>query len=154
MIEAANGVQLKGGSETADCDEVADFALARQHGVVIVASPRTLVVSTRGGFREHVRQQLISKPTGIVVDCARAEYIDSSGLALLFSLAKQARRAGVGYCVARLADDLHTLLHVTRIDSVIQTADTLRAAILIASVTVAPGELDLEQLLQALEQRS
>ena len=151
MIEVANGLQANDGEVRGD--ELADVALAREHGVLIVASPRTLVISTRGGFREHVRQQLISKPAGIVIDCARAEYIDSSGLALLFSLAKQARRAGIGYCVTRLAEDLHTLLRLTRIDSVVQTADTLRAGIQIASVAVTPGEIDLEPLLRALESR-
>ena len=151
MTQKPNGVQMNHGSEAEDRAELADFALAREHGVVIVASPRTLVISTRGSFGEHVRQLLISKPVGIVIDCARAEYIDSSGLALLFSLAKQARRAGIGYCVTRLAEDFHTLLHLTRIDSIVRTTDTLQAAISIASVAVAPGELDLEGLLQALE---
>jgi anti-anti-sigma regulatory factor len=57
-----------------------------------------LIPGSRQSFREHVRQQFIGKPVGVVIDCARSEYVDSSGLGLPFSLGKEARQEGIGYC--------------------------------------------------------
>jgi anti-anti-sigma factor len=122
-------------------EELAYRALAKARGVLIVAAPRSLVTGSRHGFREHVLQQLLCKPAGLVIDCARSEYIDSSGIALLFSMAKEAKRRGIGFRVGRLDENLRYLLNLTRIDSVISTSDSLRTAILEASVrseSVAP----------------
>lgn len=127
--------------------ERADHAFARERGVLIVAAPRSLVAASRSGFGDHVRQQLVCKPVGIVIDCARSEYIDSSGLALLFTLAKEAARRGIGYRVARLDDDLRYLLSLTRIDCVIRIANTLHTAIIEASLRVEAGEPDVAKLL-------
>lgn len=129
-----------------DDSELADRALALARGVLVVASPRSLIAGSLAGFGEHVRQRLIGNPVGIVIDCARSEYIDSSGLALLFSLAKEATRRGVGYRVARLDENLRYLLALTRIDHVISVSDTLRDAIAEASAANAPGAHDSAQV--------
>jgi anti-anti-sigma factor len=141
-------------SEALDQDddrERVDRALAVDRGVLIVAAPRSLVTGTRRGFRDHIRQQLNCKPVGIVIDCARSEYIDSSGLALLFSVAKEAKRRGIGFRVARLDEDLRYLLTLTRIDCVISISDSLRSAVLDASVRVEAGEPDISKLLTGSE---
>ena len=138
-----------GPGESQEAVELADRMLAMDRSVVIVAAPRSLTIANRGGFRDHVRQQLIRKPVGLVIDCAFSEHIDSSGLGLLFSFAKEARRDGIGYRVTRLAEDFRTLLSATRIDTVVQVAETLRVAILEASIAVDAGQLDIRALLPA-----
>lgn len=130
-------------------DDDADLALAKLRNVVVIPAPRALVVGSRGEFRDHVRQRLSEKPAGLVVDCARSEYIDSSGLGTLFSLAKEAKRLGVGYSIARLAEDLRLLLTLTRIDAVMCVADTLRTGIVVASEFVEPGEIDVASVIDA-----
>ena len=135
-----------GADERSEREERADRALALARGVIIASAPRSLIVGIRAGFRDHVREQLRRKPVGVVIDCVRSEYIDSSGLSLLFALGKEAKRGGIGYGVARLADDLRVLLNLTRIDTVIPIADTLQAAILEASIPVVAGEFDALKL--------
>ena len=129
-------------STVADVVETSARELARQRGIVIMAAPRTLVIANRASFRDYVRQRFLAEPVGVVIDCTAAEYIDSSGVALLFALAKDARRAGIGYCVSCLSADLRALVNLTRIDTVVPMTDALHEGILAASLGVPPGEID------------
>jgi anti-anti-sigma factor len=138
-------------ADTNEEEEEAERALAVTRGVLVVSAPRSLIASTRQGFRDYVTQQLSTEPVGLVIDCARSEYIDSAGLAVLFGLAKEASRRGVGYRVARLDDNLRYLLNLTRMDCVIGVADTLRAAIVEASVRLVPAEPNASTLPEVLE---
>lgn len=78
-------------------------------------------------FRQHIDRVLQAMPRGCVVDFSRIEYLDSSGLGLLLSLAREYGTAG-GQLVLVTNETVDGILEITRLDGLFTTAPDVDAA--------------------------
>lgn len=97
--------------------------IGRQDGVTVVAVGGELVVDNRGRLKEAVTERIAAGDRKFVVDFGDTSYIDSSGLGVLVSLAKEVREEGGELRLAGLDDDLRTLFELTRLDTLFHIAD-------------------------------
>lgn len=101
-----------------------------KHGnVVVIEVEGQLIVGNRQELKQRVLDEAEGGARKILVDFARAGYIDSSGLGVLVSLAKRMRELGGDLRLANLNDDLQTLFELTKLDSLFQIADTRERAL-------------------------
>lgn len=97
--------------------------VAREDGVTVIAVAGELVVGNRDRLREAVTDRIAAGDRNFVVDLEGTSYIDSSGLGLLVSLAREVRGEGGELRLAGLGDDLRTLFELTRLDTLFHIAD-------------------------------
>ncbi len=101
-----------------------------KHGdVLIVEVDGQLIVSNRQELKQRVLDEAEAGVRKVLIDFAKAGYIDSSGLGVLVSLAKRLRELGGDLRLANLNDDLQTLFELTKLDSLFQIADTRERAL-------------------------
>jgi len=103
--------------------------VTRQGEVVVIEVDGQLIVGNRQELKQKVLEEAESGARKILVDFAKAGYIDSSGLGVLVSLAKRMRELGGDLRLANLNDDLQTLFELTKLDSLFQIADTRERAL-------------------------
>jgi anti-sigma B factor antagonist len=101
-----------------------------KHGdVVVIEVDGQLIVGNRQELKQRVLDEAESGARKVLVDFAKAGYIDSSGLGVLVSLAKRMRELGGDLRLANLNDDLQTLFELTKLDSLFQISDTRERAL-------------------------
>ncbi len=101
-----------------------------KHGdVVVVEVDGQLIVGNRQELKQKVLDETEAGARKVLIDFAKAGYIDSSGLGVLVSLAKRLRELGGDLRLANLNDDLQTLFELTKLDSLFQIADTRERAL-------------------------
>ncbi|MCE9602080.1 MAG: STAS domain-containing protein [Gemmatimonadetes bacterium] len=101
-----------------------------KHGdVVVVEVDGQLIVGNRQELKQRVLDEAEAGARKVLIDFAKAGYIDSSGLGVLVSLAKRLRELGGDLRLANLNDDLQTLFELTKLDSLFQIADTRERAL-------------------------
>ena len=101
-----------------------------KHGdVVVVEVDGQLLVGHRQELKQKVLDETEAGARKVLIDFAKAGYIDSSGLGVLVSLAKRLRELGGDLRLANLNDDLQTLFELTKLDSLFQIADTRERAL-------------------------
>jgi anti-sigma B factor antagonist len=101
-----------------------------KHGdVVVIEVDGQLIVGNRQELKQRVLDEAEAGARKVLVDFAKAGYIDSSGLGVLVSLAKRMRELGGDLRLANLNDDLQTLFELTKLDSLFQIADTRERAL-------------------------
>lgn len=100
-----------------------NLEIGRQDGVTVLAVDGQLVVHNRGRLKEAVTDRLAAGDRRFVVDFEETSYIDSSGLGVLVSLAREIREEGGELRLAGLGDDLRTLFELTRLDTLFHIAD-------------------------------
>ena len=101
-----------------------------KHGdVVVVEVDGQLIVGNRQELKQRVLDETEAGARKVLIDFAKAGYIDSSGLGVLVSLAKRLRELGGDLRLANLNDDLQTLFELTKLDSLFQIADTRERAL-------------------------
>lgn len=76
-----------------------------------------LVVRGRQEFRDLVVGELEKGHRRFIVDFARTGYIDSAGLGVLISVSKQVRAEGGELVLTNLNEDLRSLFHLTKLDT-------------------------------------
>jgi anti-sigma B factor antagonist len=103
--------------------------VTKQGEVVVIEVDGQLIVGNRQELKQRVLEEAESGARKILVDFAKAGYIDSSGLGVLVSLAKRMRELGGDLRLANLNDDLQTLFELTKLDSLFQIADTRERAL-------------------------
>jgi anti-sigma B factor antagonist len=103
--------------------------VTRQGDVVVIEVDGQLIVGNRQELKQKVLEESEAGARKILVDFAKAGYIDSSGLGVLVSLAKRMRELGGDLRLANLNDDLQTLFELTKLDSLFQIADTRERAL-------------------------
>jgi anti-sigma B factor antagonist len=103
--------------------------VTKQGEVVVIEVDGQLIVGNRQELKQKVLEEAESGARKILVDFAKAGYIDSSGLGVLVSLAKRMRELGGDLRLANLNDDLQTLFELTKLDSLFQIADTRERAL-------------------------
>lgn len=79
------------------------------------------------GFRMSIDRILSAAPPATVVDLSGLEYLDSSGLGLLLSLAKEYGATG-GKLVLVTNDTVDNILSLTRLNGIFSTADSTEQA--------------------------
>ena len=101
-----------------------------KHGdVVVIQVDGQLIVGNRQELKQRVLDEAEAGARKVLIDFAKAGYIDSSGLGVLVSLAKRLRELGGDLRLANLNDDLQTLFELTKLDSLFQIADTRERAL-------------------------
>jgi len=78
-------------------------------------------------FRMTIDRILKHSPHSTILDLAKLDYLDSSGLGLLLSLAKEYGAIG-GRLVLVTNDAVDSILDLTKLSTIFSTADTLAAA--------------------------
>ena len=102
---------------------------AIEKDVAIIDVEGQLVVSNRQDLKQRVLDEVEKGTTKVLVDFARAGYIDSSGLGVLVSLAKRIRESGGDLRLANLNEDLQTLFELTKLDTLFQISETRDGAL-------------------------
>ncbi len=101
-----------------------------KHGdIVVIEVDGQLIVGNRQELKQKVLDEAEAGARKVLVDFAKAGYIDSSGLGVLVSLAKRMRELGGDLRLANLNDDLQTLFELTKLDSLFQISDTRERAL-------------------------
>ena len=103
--------------------------VTRQGEIVVIEVDGQLIVGNRQELKQKVLEEAEAGARKILVDFAKAGYIDSSGLGVLVSLAKRMRELGGDLRLANLNDDLQTLFELTKLDSLFQIADSRERAL-------------------------
>lgn len=103
---------------------------ATKHGdVVVIEVDGQLIVGNRQELKQKVLDEAEAGARKVLIDFAKAGYIDSSGLGVLVSLARRLRELGGDLRLANLNDDLQTLFELTKLDSLFQISDTRERAL-------------------------
>ncbi len=97
--------------------------------VVVIEVDGQLIVGNRQELKQRVLDETEAGARKVLIDFAKAGYIDSSGLGVLVSLAKRLRELGGDLRLANLNDDLQTLFELTKLDSLFQISDTRERAL-------------------------
>ncbi|WP_395745873.1 WecB/TagA/CpsF family glycosyltransferase [Prosthecobacter sp.] len=66
---------------------------------------------------------------GIIIDCAGAQFIDSTGLGLLMRMQKRCRHSGKHLVLVATSPAVHKLLQMTRLSSIFTQADSREEAL-------------------------
>ena len=96
------------------------FSLTRHGETCEVAVQGQLVASNRQELRQAVLAELDAGARRFVIDFERTGYIDSAGLGILVSLSKRIRDRRGELRLTRLNDDLQTLFHLTKLDTLFE----------------------------------
>lgn len=89
----------------------------RQGDVILLNVGEQLVVRGRQDLREAVVEELDKGVRRFVIDFSRTGYIDSAGLGVLISISKQVRAEGGELSLTNLNEDLRSLFHLTKLDT-------------------------------------
>ena len=99
--------------------------------VLEVLEPR-LVADKAQAFKEAVGRYFASGPISLVLDLAKVEFIDSSGLAAILSLLKRMPK-GSELLVCRLNEAVTNMFMLTRMDRVFTVCKTVDEAMITLS---------------------
>ena len=84
----------------------------------------TALITLRGSLKisdlpqfQHAVQQILSVTPDILVDCSRADYLDSSAVGALVELARQGRELGGDLTLVGLSEQIYKTLAVLRLGS-------------------------------------
>jgi anti-sigma B factor antagonist len=105
------------------------FTVSKHGDVSVVEVDGQLIVGNRQELKQRVLEEIEKGARKVLVDFARAGYIDSSGLGVLVSLAKKIRETGGDLRLANLNDDLQTLFELTKLDTLFQISDSRERAL-------------------------
>lgn len=97
--------------------------VGHQDGIAVITVGGELVVDNRERLKSTVAERLAAGDRRFVLDFRDTGYIDSSGLGVLVSLAREVREAGGELRLAGLDDDLRTVFELTRLDTLFHIAD-------------------------------
>ena len=92
-------------------------SVTRHDDVVQLDIGEQLVVRGRQEFRDIVVDELEKGHRKFVCDFSRTGYIDSAGLGVLISVSKQIRAEGGELVLCNLNEDLRSLFHLTKLDT-------------------------------------
>jgi anti-sigma B factor antagonist len=98
-------------------------------GVVVIGVDGQLIVGNRHELKQKVMEAVEAGEHRVLIDFTETGYIDSSGLGALVSLSKKLRDTGGELRLAGLNEDLRTLFELTKLDSLVNIADTAEQAL-------------------------
>ncbi|WDV45921.1 STAS domain-containing protein [Clostridiaceae bacterium M8S5] len=75
-------------------------------------------ISTSNGFKEELISYIEEKKSDIVVDCAKLEYIDSTGLGVMISGLKRIKEYNKNIILKDMKKSILKLFEITELDKV------------------------------------
>lgn len=104
-------------------------SIAHDNQVVVVGLSGSLDVSVQKELKDKLIDASQSKETDLVVDFSGVEFIDSSCLGVLVSLAKKLREQKGDIKISRLSSDVKSIFQITRLDRVFEIFDDNKQAV-------------------------
>ena len=98
-------------------------------GVLIVEVEGQLIVGNRQELKATIQQARGNGERELLVDFAKAGYIDSSGLGAVVSISKKVREQGGELRLSGLNEDLRSLFELTKLDTLFAIADSSAQAL-------------------------
>ncbi|NEM91955.1 STAS domain-containing protein [Galbitalea soli] len=98
------------------------------NGVAIIHAEGKLNMVSAAQLREEVAATVAAGSSRLVVDFARVDFLDSSGLGALISGLKAARQAGGDLRLANTSDQVKLVLQLTNLEKVLSTVDDASTA--------------------------
>jgi anti-sigma B factor antagonist len=108
-------------------------------GIVEIARlPAKLLLDNAASVRSEIQQRIASGTNRLVLDLARVEFADSSGLTAILSCVNSARRQGGDVALLSPMPRVRALIELTRLDDiVIVTEDEATAVARVVSWVAA-----------------
>lgn len=101
-----------------------------ENDVLIIGLTGSLDVSVQSLLKEKISDITHSEQQDdLVLDFQQVNFIDSSCLGALVSLAKKMREKNGDMKIARMSDDVRSIFQITRLDRVFDVYDKLEEAI-------------------------
>ncbi len=88
---------------------------------LVIEIPDSLTVIEAQSFRQAFKPifESHSLPQSVTLDFTKTTFLDSSGIGALASIIKMSKIAGIGIKVAGMTRQVHTVLKMTRLDTLI-----------------------------------
>lgn len=102
---------------------------ATRSGAEIARLPSTVVLANAAGVRSALEQRIAAGTTRLVLDLARVEFADSSGLTAILACITSARRRGGDVALLSPTPRVRALIELTRLDDVVTVTDDEAAAV-------------------------
>jgi anti-sigma B factor antagonist len=89
-------------------------------GAVVIVASGELTLDATAVLETAVQRALDTRPGRLVIDCAGVSFCDSTGLSALIKISGQAEGAGSRFTLDRPSRQLHRLLEVTGLTTVLE----------------------------------
>jgi anti-anti-sigma factor len=89
----------------------------------IARMPATLVLANAASVRSEIQQHIASGASRLVLDLARVEFADSSGLTAILSCVNSARRQGGDVALLSPMPRVRALIELTCLDDIVTVTD-------------------------------
>jgi anti-anti-sigma factor len=107
-------------------NELAQIKLEQEGDVVVARILGEVDISNAGQVRQELMDAVPNSARGIVVDVSSVGHLDSSGVALLFELARALDRRQQGACVVAPETALSSrVLHITHLEQAVPMVETV-----------------------------
>jgi len=101
----------------------------REQDVDVVHLPPRLVMANAGEARSELKAIISSGKGKVVVNLAKTEFMDSSGLAVIVAGLQTARKMDGDLHLAHMSDTIRALFELTRLHTVFQIFDDEAGAV-------------------------
>jgi anti-sigma B factor antagonist len=98
-------------------------------GVDIARMPSTVVLANAAAVRVDLLERIATGDGRIVLDMARVEFADSSGLSAILACVNAARRRGGDLALLSPSPRVRALIELTRLDEVVLVTSDEAAAV-------------------------
>jgi len=95
----------------------------------IARMPATLVLANAAGVRDEIQGRIASGTSRLVLDLARVEFADSSGLTTILSCVNSARRQGGEVALLSPMPRVRALIELTCLDDIVTVTDDEATAV-------------------------
>ena len=102
---------------------------AGRPGTAIVQLDGRLDLVSAGAAKQRMVEAVAAGQHRLVIDMAKVDSVDSSGLGAIVGVLKAARQAGGDLRIARPTSQLRTLLELTTLDRVLRPYETVEEAL-------------------------
>jgi anti-anti-sigma factor len=100
-----------------------------QTGAAVVRLDGRLDLMTAGDTKQRIVEVVAGGQRRLVVDMAKVDFVDSSGLGAIVGVLKAARQAGGDLRIARPTGQLRSILELTMLDRVLRPYETVEEAL-------------------------
>jgi anti-sigma B factor antagonist len=111
-------------------DDLARVEIERRDGVIVAQIFGDVDISNAEGVLRELMESVPNTALGLVVDVSKVGHLDSSGVSLLFELARALERRQQMACVVAPPRALSArVLQITRLDELVPMAVTLEEGV-------------------------
>ena len=101
----------------------------KKDGAIFIVSGRLMYESDSREFHDKLNEQIAKGAKWFVVDLSRVIGMSSTGLGILIKAHRTAKDKGVALKLASLSDKVHSVLQITRLNSVFEIYDSVEEAV-------------------------